>query len=150
MMQPPATTDQATGLIDIEPPSAPPTPPLQAALAGAGLAVALGIALFALWRRRRSPRVIARRRLARLRARHAGGRISGREAAYESAALLRSGLGLRQLKADTCPAGSGDTKPRWTQFIRRLDDARYAPGPPAQAAIDDLLAETAAWLGRTP
>jgi hypothetical protein len=143
-------TDQTTGLIDIEAPPAPPLPPWQTMLVTASLIAVFAVVLFALWRRRHSPRGIARRRLAQLHTQHAGGRINGRDAAYELAALMRLGLGARQLRADAPPPAPADLSPRWVQLVNRLDDARYAAPSPTGPAIENLLAECAFWLGRTP
>jgi hypothetical protein len=142
-----AGAKQTTGLIDIQPPSVPPSPPWHTAVPVTGLAALLVGALVVLWRRRRAPRHVARRRLARLRAGHARRGIDARGAAYEVAAVLRAGLGVRRLAARAAPSARGDLQTRWADFIHRLDDARYAPALPSRSALEALFADCAFWLG---
>lgn len=144
-----SVTQQASAsvLADIAPPPAPPPSPL--VIGGWSLAVLLVIAIAATALRHRwfGRRARIRRRVRRIRRQLAGGQLPPREAAFRIAAVLRDGMQSRALNFALAPPCS-DSHPEgaWQQFIGRLDAARFAPAPPSQGKVGELLAEAGRWL----
>ena len=148
-MPTPEPRSALAGIVDIEPPPAPPAGAGgELLLAGIGL-LFLVMAGYLIWRWRTSPRHRSLRRLARLRRRHEHGRIDDRAAAFALAQILRQRLGvthltpaLRSVQDESPTAGQKTTgdPPHWPAFLDALSTARYAPAPPSRETLRALFA----------
>ena len=146
--QDPGLSRSAEGLWDIAPPPVPePLVSGDVVLAAAAIIAAVVIGLI-VRRYLRRPRRIARRRLAALRREAGSGRVTAREAAYRTGAILREALEVRHLDAEAITA-SGDPAP-WRALIVTLDRARYSREGCGGGELDRLLAEAGRLLEAGP
>ena len=127
------------GLLDIRPPPLAPEGIGLTTLVGALLLLS---ALALLLRYYRSPQQRARRALKRLRTSVAQGSLDNRAAAHALADLLRQGLGTHRQRGMFTP----DMDAGWSDFSRRLAEARFAHHPGSSEQLSALLAEAEGWL----
>ena len=128
-----------SGLLDIRPPPLAPEG-ISAIMIVAALLLMSALAL--LWRYYRSPPQRARRALRYLRRAVAQGNLDNRAAAHALADLLRQGLGIHRQRGMFAP----DINAGWSDFSRRLAEARFAHQPCSSEQLSVLLDEAGSWL----
>ena len=140
--------DITAAMVDIALPAPPDWGPLVAAATTLVLTAAAGIE----WWLRRRRRATACRdagalaRLDRLQQAWAQRSLDEREAAYRLAALLRIGLGLRQLRGDTPPRGVADADTHeWSSVVALLQRLRYQPRT-EEALSREVFRHARRWL----
>lgn len=139
------------GIADIEPPLLPPdsgTEIIIFSILGIGLVLLLA---YLFWRYRYSLRGQARRRLLQLQQVQLSTSADNRYTAYQLAAILRIGLGLRQVSESTpLPSKIAPHRARWHAFVQQLYHARYAPADVTDGVIISLIKDATFWLRRWP
>ena len=138
-MDKPTLAELADIIAPITPPPAPPPYAWIAFGVALGVVALLGLGYF-LWRRSRHRRAA----LAQLkRAQHAlqQHQLGPRNAAFQAALALRRAY-------RTAPQGEATSE--WANFLRALDQARYAEQSPSTQDSVQLLERTRRWIVRAP
>ena len=134
-------------IMDIIPPAVPTQPPFDIVLVIFLAGIAVLVLAWLAWRRYRSPRAVAARRLKALHTACREQRMAPRDVAYQLASVLRLALRQPYLHGDMFTASSDEAKVRWTSFKDRLDNARYAAASCDSATAQALCQEARYLLG---
>lgn len=138
-------------LIDIIPPTIPPAVETSDEWLAIIAVMATTAIILAFWRWYRSERQKSIRWLNRLRTAFQTQELTSREVAYWLADILKRRLHTNRLAPDiTPPVVAAAEQKRWTEFMRRLHESRYAPNTSEDQNVGALIAETKYWTKRWP
>ena len=135
------------GIYDIHPMMPPAMSILEITVLFILLVIFVTVSAYLAWVFVFSIKAKSKREIVNLRNKYEGNIISPHDAIYELCEILRAGINIKQLCADTpLPKGSKGSEKRWDKFIENLSDYRYNNYSDSSIDISPLFQESLYWI----